>query len=448
MNKTITGLITLLILFKPLSSETIDLSKAIEMALKNNHQLNVSRYTLESAREDVSEAYGYALPRLDLNASYGYNLIDPEFVIPVLDKYVGGFGEPLVDPVTQRTAFPSGTDYNIVTSIEMTQTLFDYTVLTGIGSSKIYEQAAAEGLNNETANTIFQTKVAFYTSLLSRESFELAKSNFANAEKRYSDIKLRFSEGMISEYDEIRANVQLENLRPELLNSENNFKNTLNNLKLVLGEDENAQFSPEGKLLDFIKDSKIPQEKDAADEVKSNNFSLKSMNHQIGVQDAFVELYKSEYFPRISAYVNYLNTSQTDELGFYGVENSLAGIRMSINLFSGLQTNAKVEKAKIAKLQAQEQMSLMETNLQNKASSLARQMKTSKSQINAAGKNVSQAERGYEIANLRYREGVGSLLEVNDSDLALRMAKLNRLQAVYSFLVASAQYDMLIGKIN
>ena len=73
------------------------------------------------------------------------------------------------------------------------------------------------------------------------------------------------------------------------------------------------------------------------------------------------------------------------------------------------------------------------------------QMKTSIRQFESATKGVEQAKKGYEIAVKRYDTGAGTLLEINDSQLALTMAQMNRSQAIYQFLVAKAQLDETMG---
>ena len=65
--------------------------------------------------------------------------------------------------------------------------------------------------------------------------------------------------------------------------------------------------------------------------------------------------------------------------------------------------------------------------------------------MTTACKSVDQARKGYDIAVKRYDTGAGTLLEVNDSQLALTQSQLNRSQAVYSYLVAQAQLDETLG---
>jgi outer membrane protein TolC len=75
------------------------------------------------------------------------------------------------------------------------------------------------------------------------------------------------------------------------------------------------------------------------------------------------------------------------------------------------------------------------------------QLRRARERIDAQGKTVEQAQRGYSIATARYRSGAGTQLEVNDAQLALTQARVNRIQAVNDYLSASADLDQLLGRI-
>ena len=59
---------------------------------------------------------------------------------------------------------------------------------------------------------------------------------------------------------------------------------------------------------------------------------------------------------------------------------------------------------------------------------------------------VRQAQKAYDIALVRYNQGVGTILELNSSELSLTQAKLNYSQATYDYLAARADYEKIIGE--
>jgi outer membrane protein TolC len=159
-------------------------------------------------------------------------------------------------------------------------------------------------------------------------------------------------------------------------------------------------------------------------------------------------VYESEYLPTISAFGSYSLQGQSNTFDFPTATTSTAGLRFNMNLFSGLQTNAKVEKAELDLLKTKTQSELLEINLKSQVKNLVNKIESAQRQIDANEKNIAQAQRGYDIAKIRYEEGVGSLLEINDSDLALRTAKTNNLRTVYELLFSYAQLDQLLGNYS
>jgi outer membrane protein TolC len=119
-----------------------------------------------------------------------------------------------------------------------------------------------------------------------------------------------------------------------------------------------------------------------------------------------------------------------------------------MNLFSGFQTNTKVAKAQINKEMAITQKMLVTQSLKNSAENVLLRMKTAKLQIESSQSTVKQAQRAYEISKIRFNEGVGSQIEMNDADLALRQATINYLNASYNYLSARSEYENLIGNIQ
>ena len=65
--------------------------------------------------------------------------------------------------------------------------------------------------------------------------------------------------------------------------------------------------------------------------------------------------------------------------------------------------------------------------------------------IEAQEKTVEQAQRGYDIASTRFVNGLGTQLEVNDAQVALTQARVNRIQAYYDYVIASVDLNETLG---
>jgi outer membrane protein len=128
--------------------------------------------------------------------------------------------------------------------------------------------------------------------------------------------------------------------------------------------------------------------------------------------------------------------------------NSLAiGIQLQVPIFSGFRRLARVEQARVGYQQALAQQEQLEELAKAELRTLIGNLREALARLEAQNRTVEQARRGYEIARARYRQGMGSQLELQDAELLLTQAEVNRLQAVYDALVARADLDRAMGYV-
>lgn len=421
----------------------LTLDEAIDIAIRSNYSIKVAELDVKRAEADVSEAYGFALPTINLSSNYTRNIEPPSF-------FFDGFGDFGKDT---NSPFPVSNDpIKIAKSnaydakIEIRQTIFNSAVFKGISAADVYSDAAREQMNNNTSKVVLNVKNAYYTVLLAKEALELIETSLQNAQKNYEDVSILFREGLISEYDLIRAEVYLENIRPEKIKTEYNLKDSKNALKVVLGMDPSQEITIKDSFENKV-NSRIDLNKEELEKsLVQNNNDLKVIEKQKAVNKDFISINESEYLPTLSLFGNYSLQGQADDFNFQNVSSSAVGISFSMSLFQGFQTNAKVEKAEIDLEKTSHQESLVKISLKSQLSNIVSRIETAQKQIESNEKTIKQAERGYEISKVRYTEGIGSQLEINDADLALRTAKLNKMQSIYNYLVANAELDQILGK--
>jgi len=415
---------------------TITLEQAVTVALEKNKDLNTAQLEIEKADARVSEAWGYAMPSVDLSANYTRSLERPVFFLP-----------DFANPGSNKTVpVKIGTEHSWGMTLSARQTIFNSTVIIGVGAAHIYSEAARELYRAKKLETVSNVRKTFYAVLLASEARDLMRANLKNAEENLGNVRTMSKQGLVSEYDELRATVGVENLRPEVIRAENNYLLALDGLKSAMGIDASEQIVVDGTL----QFQQVPEDRvvSAVDQVKESNAGLKALRLQIGVNQAFLNVERSNYLPMVSAFGNLQyqaakNTFNISTNDFF--RSSQVGLSLSFSVFQGFQTNARVDQAKVEVRKTEEQVANLENNLRTAAHSLVLQLRQSQQRIEAQGKTVEQAERGYKIATTRFLSGAGTQLEVNDAQLALTQAKVNRIQAVYDYLVASADFDRTLG---
>ena len=120
---------------------------------------------------------------------------------------------------------------------------------------------------------------------------------------------------------------------------------------------------------------------------------------------------------------------------------------MSLPIFQGFRRDARVDQRRAAVRQAQAQTEQSVDVARSQVRSLVENAEEALLRARSQGLAVDQAQRGFEIASAQYREGLGSQLELTDSEVALRQSEFNYAQAVYDYLVARAQLDQATGRV-
>jgi outer membrane protein TolC len=156
----------------------------------------------------------------------------------------------------------------------------------------------------------------------------------------------------------------------------------------------------------------------------------------------------SEYWPSLAAFGNFMYAGSSDEWNFQNYNATTVGLSLSMNLWQGNRTKNRVEQSTISYKQTSEQYSLLQEYVVNQVKAKYLELKRVQSLVEAQQKNVSLAERAYDLSTVRYKEGTGSQLEVQNSDVALRQARINKLQSVHSYIVTKYELEQLMGKIN
>lgn len=437
-------------------TEVISLEEAISNALKNNRDISIARLNVAKSEAAVDEAYGYALPRLDLSAGFSHFIKKPLVPFPdfgallknatygiLFDENVIPRDENKFVPVNSvLQSFSRSNNYQ--TELTLTQTLFNSAVFKGIGASGTYYNLAKAELNNQVSKTVLSVQKAFYNVLIAKEILNITRSSFRNAQENLANVKALFDQGMVSEFDYLQGEVRVENIRPVLLQMENMLLTAKDALKITVGFDQSKAIEVQGEFeyTPFL----ITNEEELTIEALSSNFDLKSLELKKQVDEAFIELDVSEYWPTIAAFGNYSYSGSSESWEFQNYSSMTVGINFAINLWQGNRTKNAVEQSTITFRQTEEQLLQVKEFTILSAKSKFLELKRVEALVDVQNKTVEVAERAYNIAKVRYREGVGSQLELQNADQDLKQARLNKVQSIYSYLITNFELEQLLGR--
>lgn len=415
------------------TTRPLSLDEAIELALRQNKNVAIAKLAVQKADAQVTEAIGNALPSLNVSAGYNYNIQLPVFFFPDQSGNV--------TPV--RFGLPNA--YNA--SAQLQQILFNSAVFTGIGASRVYSDAAKAQLDAVTAEVVAETKKRYYQALAARAFVGVATATYTNAEETQKTITALFNEGLVAEFDKIRADVAVLNVQPLVADAEAGQYNALAALQTYLAMEltDTIVISVSG----FPEPEAAPAEDSSIVRAIRENLELKALALAVEVSKEFVNIYRSDYFPTLAAFGQWQNQGQSETLSNWASATStFVGLNFSINLFNGFRTAAKVEQANVEYLTAVQRYQQVSDLVKLQIRSIVNQIRSAKLRIDAQKSTVKQAQRGFDISKIRYTEGTGNLLEINDAETALARAKVNEISALLDYYVTRADYDRATGQLD
>lgn len=412
----------------------LTLDQAVNLALEKNADLKIASLEVNKSEQKLREAKSGLFPKLDLSGQYQRYIDKPVIFLPA--------GSPLGSTLT------IGSDNSYTAAASLTVPLFAWSLYESIGLASDGLDITEQNYISVKNNIVVDVKKAFLAAILARETKTVMQQSLTNAEENLEHVKKLNSGGTLSDYDVLRAEVQVENLKPVVLQMENNYTLSLEALKVAIGLNAMDDIDISGDI-EFQESYQIPTEQAVIDELLRNNPQLAILDKQVQLNDRTISVEQSAYLPTLSGFGNYQYQSQANDFKFSDykwVKTFALGFQIQLPIFNGFKTQARVSQAEINLNQSVEQKRYYTEAIKTQALSILYRIDQAVKRIEGQNKTVSQATEGYEIAKRRLENSLATQLEVNDAELALRQAKLNRLQAIYDLKVAEADLENVLGR--
>jgi outer membrane protein TolC len=241
----------------------------------------------------------------------------------------------------------------------------------------------------------------------------------------------------------------MANSEPGLIQSENSLELAKNYIKNLLTLDINKPIEVIGDFQYEEMSSELIEAKTT--EAITNNPLIKQLTIQESLLDKNVTIQRSDYFPSLAFFGQYDFQSQDNTWDFKNynwAKSFMLGLQLNYTLFDGFSRGSRIEQAIIDKEKIMLTRRKVEEGLKIRIQQANLKMEESKKRIKAQEKNLEQAEKTIKIAQTRYKNGVGTQLELIDTQAALTFAQTNYATAVYDFMTAKAEWENAVTLEN
>ncbi len=454
----------------------LTLAEALRIAAAHSEALEVARAGESRAAADEQRAFSQRLPQLDLAAGYTRTLAS---------EFSGAFGgdSSAAPPCAPLAVDPAKPISDRVAELERAAECgalgpsFDFENLP-FGQRNIYQfgltfsQAIYAGgrisaqrqqadisrrlaeltTTATTAQLQLEVTTAFYDAALADRLVAIAQSVYDQAAAAYEQARLSYEAGRQPEFEVLRAQVARDNQRPVLIRRQADRDVAYLRLRQLL---ELPASAPLVLDVDLQQDSLPPPapfagalaRAQASQGADTDRVAVQQSQAVVAARSAGVAIARAARLPSVSLSSSYSRVGYPSDGVFPGAgdfrTNWSLATTVQVPIFTGrrLQADERTARADLAEAEAQlrqtQELAVLD------AATARQDLAAAEAAWEATAGTVQQAERAYQIAELRNREGLSTQLELSDSRVALESALANRAQAARDLQVARARVALL-----
>lgn len=409
----------------------LTLQKAIEIALADNPTIKVADKEVELKRVADKEAWQKLLPTADLNAGLSHSI-------------------KVAEMRTSMGTFKMGMDGSTTAQggVTVALPLYAPAAYQNMKLTKEDILLAQEQARGSRLDLVNQVTKAYYSALLSADSYEVMCRSYKTAKDNYEVVNNKYNVGRVSEYDKISAEVQMRNTNSSMVSAQTGKNLALLKLKVLMGITENIDINIKDSLKAYEGSLRLA-EADYSDSELDNNTDLRQIDQNAEKLKRTRKLLNTNFLPTLgmSFTGQYQSMSNSDwNLFSYKYSPSLTvAFNLSVPLFHA----DNFTKLKSNRLQ-QEQLAERRNNARNQlviqTESYRQNMASTMAQIESNREAVKQAGKAVSISEKRYEVGKGTILELNQTQDALTLSELTYVQSIYDFLSNKADLDYSLGR--
>jgi len=279
--------------------------------------------------------------------------------------------------------------------------------------------------------------------LLARENLSVIEQSLDSARAGLRLIKSRFKSGFSVKSDLLRAQVRISDLEQQRLQAESRIQVAVAYLNAAMGISVDTRINPVTPFGECL------ETKDNLNKWVTKALFSRPEIHQLQIFEEVAEkqvsIVRADHLPSLNVFGSY----EIDSEDFDETENNYTvGAVVQMNLFSGFGTMAKIKKANASLKRMRELTKSMKFGIQVQTREAYLNAENSWKRIKVSESAVVQAGEALRIIKNRYKEGLLTIVNLLDAEVASQQSKTNYFKALHDYKVARIALELAAGTIN
>jgi len=420
---------------QPRISGKLSTEDCLKLALVNNKVLQRITEEKEIARGERLKSYSAILPTVGLTGDYTRLDMVSSITLPAFPGLPGG-------------KITMGDVDNYAVGLRVAQPIYaGGSIRATIHAARLFSMLTDETVRAAAQDLIYTATHSYYDVLLNQHLLEISADAVRSAQAHLDNVKQRRQGGVASDFDVLRAEVELSNFQAELIRNQNAINVAKAQLLKVMGVSQDSDFTLSDELV-YIRSEMTMEE--AVEAAYRNRPDLFSREFDIKYQKELLRIAESRYWPVLSGYYN--NTwSKPDPHTVMEIEWGYAwqaGIMATLPIFDGLSREGEIIAQKARIRQALINLIDAEETALFELTTALLSIEDAKEFVESQSLNLNRAKEGLRLAEVGYKQGTNTQVEMIDAQAALTTARVNHYQAIYSHIIAKLDLQKAMGTLT
>ena len=425
-------------------SVTLTVDQAVSYALENSRTLKSADIDLEMKERAAKYGWNVLLPTVQVSGTMSrateYSPTTYEIIGAAMAKMKGGDGSLPSDFDKEEDRWSTVGNVSIGWN-------FSLAMLKQIKASKVAYEGGKISLEQSTNEQVLSIKKLFYALLLQQESLKIQQATLENSRQRMVQAQTNFRNGIVPELKYLQTQVDYENKKPDVDTAEQNLNNQLDTFVFLIGMPVGTRLSLEGEINPHYIEADADK---LIERYGSNSLEIKALQNNVdSLKENMSAIDLQTWTPALS--INYAwQPAYIGEDGAFHFFKDLGkddkwydagalSFTLAWNLTNALPWSSNQQKAKDIKqnlLKLEISLDMLKENQKVAVRKAVDTLNQARAQIEAMERNVSLAQRAYDMTYRAYRNGTTELLDLRDSEQSLNQAKLGLVNQKYNYMTA------------
>jgi len=427
--------------------QEFSLQEAIDYALKNHNDFKRIQMDINDAEFQIKETRSVGIPKVTGSLGYNYAIQLPRSVLDA------SFFDPSIPPETIYTEFPAGVKNTLSGNLEMNTLLFDYSYLIGLEAARKLKSMTRKQIDISQQQIRNNVRDAYLPNLIMEVNEGTLLKNIKSLETTRHETQVMYDNGFVEQLDVDRLILSISNLEVQLKTLRQQKAVLQNVLKFQMNYPMEEEIVLTENISDLLEE--MDQFEEGNDDIFANRAEFQMFKEQIEINEIDLRRIKAGRYPSAFGFASYQQTLNRDNLfnaperfdgtkiGF--IPSFFVGVQVNFTIFDGFQTKNALER----KIISLEKIRLEEQDLKNAIQLQVQNAKVNysvaKESLVTTDENLKLAEKIFKITKIKYREGVGSSLEISQAEQSLYSAQANHMNSLYNLLVAITNLNNALG---